>query len=292
MQKKSFIKIGSSETLRAVCSEKISNINTRAKGKNLSTLQYSYWLAGLIDSRASLICSVEGKTRCEISVGEKQLNILYSVKNRMGGSIKLRTKEKEYRWRLHKKAGMLQLIEQINGKLHLPKRQSQLKQVCAALQLEYLPVKQISEKNGWIAGFYEGEGLFHVNLNSHKCSINLRQKQPLLLEQISLVLPGCINYDKNTKEWLYSAVQIADLFLWVNYFSVFPLRSYKQIQLKRFQKILLFKKRSLTILEESMSLKGMERFERLLQEFSRDFGKNTIFEQEDIVHNSQLVITK
>lgn len=276
MQKKCFIKIGSSETLRAVCSEKISNINTRAKGKTLSTLQFSHWLAGLIDGDGSLLCSIEGYTSCEITVGEKQLNILQLVKDRVGGSIKLRTKCKAYRWRLHNKAGMLQLVKLINGKLHLAKTQCQLKRVCAFLQLEYLPVKQISKRNGWVAGFYEAEGVFNVNRSTLQCSITLSQKDRLLLEEISAALPGPIYYDKQGTRngWLYSASNLEDVSRWVYYFSLFPLRSWKQIQLQRFKRILLYKSRGVH-LSGSEGKKGRpwKRFQRLVEEFSRESKK-------------------
>lgn len=270
MQKKSFIKIGSSETLRAVCSEKISNINTRAKGKKMSTLQFSHWLAGLIDGDGCLLISIKGYTSCEITVGEKELNILQLVKDRIGGSIKLRTKSKAYRWRLNNKDGMHKLVQLINGKLHLAKRQCQLKIVCEKLQLEELPVKQISEKNGWIAGFYEAEGYFNVNINNLQCSISLSQKDPLLLREISNRLPGRIYYDKSWDGWLYSASSLTDISRWVEYFSLFPLRSWKQIQLKRFKRILLYKSRGVHLSErQRVGGKVWKRFLRLVKDFSR-----------------------
>lgn len=272
MQKKSFIKIGSSETLRAVCSEKISNINTRARGKTLSTLQFSHWLAGLIDGDGCLLCSTQGYTSCEITVGDKEYNLLQAIKDRMGGSIKLRTKAKAYRWRLHNKAGMLQLLQYINGKLHLPKRQCQLQKVCAALQHQCLPVKQISEKNGWIAGFYEAEGYFHLNRSTLQCSITLSQKDRTILEEISAVLPGPIYYDKSWDGWVYSASSLEDISRWVYYFSLFPLRSWKQIQLQRFKRILLYKGRGVH-LSGSIGGRPWKRLQRLVDEFSRESKK-------------------
>jgi hypothetical protein len=273
--KKSFIEIGSSETLRAVCSEKISNINTSAKGKTLSTLQFSYWLAGLIDGDGSLLCSNKGYTSCEITLGEKEYNVLQFVKDRMGGSIKLRTKAKAYRWRLNNKEGMLQLVKYINGKLHLAERQCQLKRVCAFLQLEYSFVKKISERTGWVAGFYEAVGYFHLNRSTLQCSITLAQKDLLLLQEINAVLPGTIYYEKSWDGWVYSASKYSDVSRWVHYFSLFPLRSWKQIQLQRFKRILLYKSRGLH-LSESVRGRPWKRLKRLVEEFSGKSQKKTV----------------
>jgi len=268
---KSLIKIGSSETLRAVCSEKISNINTRARGKTLSTLQFSHWLGGLIDGDGTLLCSIKGYTSCEITVGEKQLNILQLVKSELGGSIKCRTGVKAYRWRLHNKPGMLQLVQLINGKLHLAQRQCQLQRVCAALQCIYLPVKRISRYNGWLAGFYEAEGYFNVNSITLQCSVTQSQKDRLLLEEISAALPGPIYYDKSWDEWLYAASTLEDISRWVHYFSLFPLRSWKQIQLQRFKRILLYKSRGVH-LRGPAGGRPWKRFQRLVEEFRKEYG--------------------
>ena len=261
--------IGSSETLRAVCSEKISNINTTARSKQLSTLQFSHWLAGLIDGKGSLLLSPKNYSSCVITVGEKQYQTLQLVKSRLGGCIKRRTGTKAYRWRLHKKSPILQLIKLINGKLHVPQRQLQLHRVCAVLQVKLLPVNRISQRNGWVAGFCESRGHFNVNFTTLQCSITLSQKDATFLLEISAALPGQIYYDKCWDGWLYVASSLKHISCWVKYFSVFPLRSWKQVQLQRFKRVLLYKSRDLHSRGPAAG-RSWKRFQRLLQEFRQE----------------------
>ena len=60
-----------------------------------------------------------------------------------------------------------------------------------------LAYKNISERTGWVAGFYENMGYFHLNRSTLQCSITLAQKDLLLLQEISAVLPGTMYYNKS-----------------------------------------------------------------------------------------------
>ena len=255
----------SSETTRAVCSQEISNMNTRARGKSLSALQFSHWLAGLIDGDGCLLVSKKGFASCEITVGERERTLLETVKSRLGGKITARNAVGAHRWRLHNNSGMIQLVKCIQGKCQLPRRRVQLERVCAALQLP--PPKQcsFSTANAWLAGFYEAQGYFHVNFTTLQCSITLSQKDRWILEQVSLHLGGPIYHDKSWDGFLYSASSLQDISSWVKYFSTFPLRSWKQIQLHRFKRVLLYKSRGAHL--EGAPKKQQKRFQRLLQEF-------------------------
>lgn len=258
--------IGSPETIRAVCSKKISNINTSSKGKNLSTIQFKYWLAGLIDGDGCLLVSKKGYSSCEITVGRKELILLSKVKMYCGGSIKMRIKYNAYRWRLHNKKGVNMLLDFIDGKLMLAQRQSQYKYVCASLGRTPLPSKPICRRNAWITGFYEAEGYFHVNRTTLQCNITLSQKDRTLLLSIQHVMGGRIYYDKSWDGWLYSASSLASISNWVKYFSLFPLRSWKQIQLQRFKRVLLYKSRGIHLRGPAAG-RSWKRFQQLLNEF-------------------------
>lgn len=259
--------IGSSETPRAVCSEEISNTNTQTRRAHREPKFFSHWLSGIIDGDGSLLVSRAGYTSCEITVGEKEERILWVIKKKLGGSIKKRSKVRAFRWRLHNKPGMRTLVSFINGKLLLSQRQEQLKRVCAALGEEYRAGEGFSIHNSWLAGFYESEGYFHVNSTTLQLSITLTQKNLALLEEISKSLPGPIYYDKAWEGWLYAASSLEDISRWVLYFSRFPLLSWKQIQLRRFKRLILYKGRRVHLLEEGRPWK---RFQRLLKEFNKE----------------------
>lgn len=342
---------GSSETIRAACIEKALNVNlysrNRYKNRKNETL-FPYWIAGLIDADGSLLVSPTGYCSCEITVGEKERQVLALVKSKVGGSIKKRSGVKAFRWRLHNTPGMKNLVNLINGKILLSARKAQLEKVC--LQLGILPKE--SEKcksdNAWLAGFFEGEGYFHLNKKSYQLSITMSQKDQALLQEIAssftfmcdqssshsktdflnckkscadnakhcITLPqlqsqtvsqndedlfesrfpltckakkahpikfcktivtesifnekkeqervGSIFYDKSWNGWLYAASSVSDIAIWISYFSKFPLISWKQIQLQRFKKLLLYKSRKVHLKKEG---KAYLRFKRLVSEF-------------------------
>ena len=257
-------KVGSSETLRVVCSEKILNVNTLTRNAHKRAPFFSHWLAGIIDGDGSLLVSRAGYSSCEITVGEKEWQILHKIKRQLGGAIAKRKGVGALRWRLHNKKGMLALVNVINGKCLLKARQEQLEKVCAVLGVNCLPPAGFSPKNGWCAGFFEAEGYFHVNSTTLQCSVTLSQKNPLLLREICKFLPAPLFYDKSWNGWLYAASSLADISCWLLYFSKFPLCSWKQIQLRRFKRIILYKARKVHLEKTGRSWK---RLQRLVNEF-------------------------
>lgn len=120
----------SSETTRAACSQK------RMSAKTLkSKTHFQDWLAGLIDGDGCFLVSKHGYTSCEITVGEDEKDVLYRVKQELGGSVTVRTGVRAYRWRLHNRKGMLNLVFLVNNRLRLSIRQKQLENVKNALSL-------------------------------------------------------------------------------------------------------------------------------------------------------------
>ena len=240
-------KIGSSETTRAACLNMhnlFSTINTKVSKKNLNyKIHFSYWLAGLIDCDVYLGVSKKNYTSCEITVGEKQLNLLTIVKKRLGGKITTRKNVKAYRWRLHNKKGMETLVHTINGKLLLDSKKIQLQKLCKVLNIKYKYETLFSIDNYWLAGFYEAEGYFHINSYNLQCNITCGQKTPDLLEKMQFFLGGNVYYDKSSQGYLYTASSIESLHNWFTYFNKFPLKSCQNIDLVRFKRILLFKQR-------------------------------------------------
>nr|YP_001315140.1 putative site-specific DNA endonuclease [Chlorokybus atmophyticus]ABO15141.1 putative site-specific DNA endonuclease [Chlorokybus atmophyticus] len=122
--------LGSSETTRAACSKKRKNRKTFK-----SKTDFQDWLAGLIDGDGNFLVSKQGYTSCEITVGEDEKDLLYRVKQKLGGSVTLRTGIAAYRWRLHNKKGMLFLVSLVKNRLRLLIRQEQLEKVINAPSL-------------------------------------------------------------------------------------------------------------------------------------------------------------
>ncbi len=260
--------IGSSETTRAACLNAqtfSSTINTKISKKNLLyTIHFSYWLAGLIDGDGYLGVSKQNCTSCEITVGEKKLNLLTIIKKRIGGKISKRKNTKAYRWRLHNKKSMETLIHYINGKLLLDSKKIQLQKVCKVLDIEYNKKTEFSIDTYWITGFYEAQGYFHVNSSTLQCSITISQKTSQVLEKVQSFFGGKIYYDKSWNKYLYSASDKNSIENWFNYFNKFPLKSHKNISLVRFKRIILFKQKKYHL---SSNEKYRKRLYTLLSKF-------------------------
>jgi hypothetical protein len=65
----------------------------------------------------------------------------------LGGRIAKRSNAQAFRWRLHNKIGMLKLINLINGKILLMKRQIQLIKVCEILDIIPITDNKLSSNN-------------------------------------------------------------------------------------------------------------------------------------------------
>ena len=218
--------------------------NTKKSKKNLNYKNhFGYWLAGLIDKDGYLGVSNKNYTSCEITVGLNELNILNLIKKNLSGKISLRTKANAYRWKLNNKQGMNTLVQYINGKCLLPSKKIQLENVCKILEIPFNCNACFSGNTYWVSGFFEAQGYFNVNSSTLQCSITISQKTPELLENLKCFFGGNVYYDKNWKGFLYSCSDKTCLNKWFVYFSQFPLKSRKNIDLVRFKRILLFKER-------------------------------------------------
>ncbi len=63
---------------------------------------------------------------------------LQFIKTRLGGSVKARAGVKAFRYRLHNRPGMINLIHRINGNIRNSKRVVQLKKMCSVLGVVYI----------------------------------------------------------------------------------------------------------------------------------------------------------
>lgn len=66
----------------------------------------------------------------EIVTQLRDKKCLYLIKQKFGGAVKLHSGDNYLRYRLHHKAGLLNLIDKINGLLQNPIRILQLGKIC------------------------------------------------------------------------------------------------------------------------------------------------------------------
>jgi ubiquinol-cytochrome c reductase cytochrome b subunit len=70
------------------------------------------------------------------------------IKQKLGGSIKLRSGTRAIRYRLHNKAGMIDLVNRINGNIRHTSRLKQLESICLLLKIPIKYPKNITLNNG------------------------------------------------------------------------------------------------------------------------------------------------
>jgi len=118
------------------------------------TKAFSEWLAGIIDGDGSLQLSKQGYTSLEITMGLEDLPCLRYIQDKLGGSVKMRSGAKAYRYRLHNKQGMITLIHCINGYIRHTSRLQQLHRVCVQLNIPVVMPLSLNKNSNWFAGFF------------------------------------------------------------------------------------------------------------------------------------------
>jgi len=211
--------LGSSTTLRIVSS--VSD--------NISNEKFNQWLGGVIDGDGCLFVSKLGEVRCEITMNSNDYHTLMSVKNKLGGSVKLRAGAKAYRYRLKHKEGMINLVNRINGNIRDSKRAPQLMKVCQTLNISYIPPVPLTIDNGWFAGYFDANGSIEGDFDTTypKMSIAVFSKHKIDIESF-LLFGGNIEYKKGGYgfyKWeIVTKVEILSI---LEYFKCCPLRSHK-----------------------------------------------------------------
>ena len=210
--------VGTSETTRA------------------ATLPTSFceWLAGVIDGDGCLLVSKKGYTSLEITMGIEDLALLRYIQHMLGGSIKMRSGAKAYRYRLHNKQGMITLIQNINGHIRHSARLLQLHRVCQQLNFPLIqPVSLISTSN-WFAGFFDADGTITFSMKNLRPQLSIRvvNKHLIDVEWYRTVFGGYIYFDRSQNGYYQWSVQSReDIMKMLNYFKSSHFRSHKS---KRF----------------------------------------------------------
>lgn len=179
------LSVGTSETTRT---QKILKKNTK----------FNEWLAGLIDGDGYFCLAQKKYPNCEITVGIDDEKMLRIIQNKYGGSIRLRSGAKAFRYRLQHREGIKQLLLDVNGNIRNSKRLPQFYKVCATLEIEVIQPIPLTIDNAWISGFFDAEGTINYYLNNERPQLFLSITNKYLkdVEEIKNILGGKIYFDK------------------------------------------------------------------------------------------------
>lgn len=214
--------VGTSETTRTL-SSKSSNENS-----------WNEWLAGLIDGDGSLLISKSGYTSCEITMSLEDHSALAIIKQKLGGSIKLRSGVKALRYRLHNKNGMINLITRINGNIRHSSRLKQLDAVCLLLNIPIRYPETITIDDGWFAGFFDADGTitYSIKNNYPQLTISVTNKLLIDIANYKTIFNGNIYFDKSQNGYYKWSIQKKyDIDFFKSYLQKYPSRSNKKQRL-------------------------------------------------------------
>lgn len=217
--KDNFFQLGTSETTRP-----LSSYNSQDK-------VWNQWLAGLIDGDGSLLVSKSGYTSCEITMSLEDKHALAIIKNKLGGSIKLRSGAKAIRYRLHDKKGMIELIKRINGNIRHSSRLKQLESICIALNIKILYPENLTYDNAWFSGFFDADGTITYSMKNNYPQLTISVTNKLLIDVTKYrdIFGGNIYFDKGQNGYYKWSIQSQkDIYFYKNYIMKYPLFSNKK----------------------------------------------------------------
>lgn len=191
---------------------------------------FNQWLAGLIDGDGFLGVSKQGYTSCEITVALADEKALLQIKQRFGGSVKLRSGVKAVRYRLNHRKGMIELLKAINGKIRNTKRLPQLHKVCNVLNIEVLHPQPLNRESNWFMGFFDADGSITYSLKKGipQLTVDVTNKELVDVECFIPHFQGNFYFDKSQNGYYKWSVQDeTDLLRFYEYAKLCPSRTTK-----------------------------------------------------------------
>jgi len=130
-------------------------VTTKTMKKNGSTnndIAFKEWFAGMIDGDGCFLVNKKGYTSLEITVDQKDLYLLHYIQDKVGGgNIKLRSGSKSYRYRMHNKKGIMNVVNMVNGYIQHSIRKSQLHRVCSVMNIPIQDTVNLTKNSHWFA---------------------------------------------------------------------------------------------------------------------------------------------
>ena len=222
--------VGTSETTRAT--SYFPCANARFKKETL----FNQWLAGLIDGDGCFLVSKAGYSSCEITVALADERMLRIVQNKLGGAIKPRSGVQAIRWRLHNRAGMIDLVNRVNGYIRHSKRLVQLSHICTVLDLQILTPDTLNKEHGWFSGFFDADGTIGYSLKGPysrpQLTLSVTNKIYTDVEPFLKCFGGQIYFDKAQNGYYKWTIQSTENFQsFLDYIKICPPQSIKRNRL-------------------------------------------------------------
>jgi hypothetical protein len=226
------------------------------------------WLAGLIDAGGCFLISAKAYASLEITVGPFDFPMLQKIETQYGGSLKARAGSKSVRYRLRKKANLLNLVKDVNGRIRNSIRLDQFRRLCDLFDIPLIFPEYYSWNSAYCSGLFDGDGKIVLSVKANRAQKNLkgtrgkikrlssatkvqlslgitqkdRKNIRFLLQPWNLESFGFLNCDKSKNDyytWYVSSRR--DVFKMLDYFERYPcysVRGHRIAQIKSFYSLI------------------------------------------------------
>lgn len=217
-------------------------------------IKFFDWLSGLIDGDGCFLLSTKGYGSLEITMAVRDAYCLSRIKTNYGGSIKLRVGNTSIRYRLHHKAGLLRLLNDLNGRIRNSNRLLQFSKLCAHYNIIMLDTIPLLYDSNWMAGFFDSDGIITINGVNNQLSISISQKTQELLIPLQFLYKGNVYIDRssNTFKW-YLTKKDDILYIIDNYFKnnyVYSEKRNRLFLVKKYYELIELKKQDNFLFEK------------------------------------------
>ena len=199
------------------------------KNFNSEDLPFRQWLAGLLDGDGYFLLSKNGYNSCEITMDARDKKVLYLLQHKYGGSVKHISNAYAFKYKLRNKAGLIALINDVNGLIRNPIRLLQMNKLCEKFNIPLKYANNLTFNDGWLSGFIDSDGSVYYNESSGQVFISISQKNKYLLEPLIHIYGGRVDIaSPKIEAFKYIIYRKAELFNLIdNYFNKYPLRTEK-----------------------------------------------------------------
>ena len=209
-----------------------TGVNTSSsdyKMRDSEDLAFRQWLAGLIDGDGYFLLSKNGYNSCEITMDARDKKVLYLIQHKYGGSVKQISNAYAFKYKLRNRAGLIALINDVNGLIRNPARLLQINKLCEKFNIELKYANNVIFNDGWLSGFIDSDGSVYFNEASGQVFISISQKNKYLLEPLIHIYGGRVDISSPKIEaFKYVIYRKAELYNLIdNYFNKYPLRTGK-----------------------------------------------------------------
>lgn len=199
---------------------------------NFNDKKFNQWLAGLIDGNGCFTLSKKGYASLDITMEIRDKHCLYLIKQKFGGSVKIKSNIKWLRYRLHHKNGILLVINAVNGLIINPVRIIQLGKLCEKYNIPLKTPQPLTYNSSWLAGFIDSDGSIYLNLLSNQVFITASQKNKFLLDNLVFLYGGTVYPIVKQGAFKWVVFRKDEIIKLLTYFEINPLRSAKNKRLK------------------------------------------------------------